>query len=383
MDYEEDNTTQSAPDAEQRSFYPYQVVNEIKDYAIFTMDIQGYFTSWNAGAEKIFGFTADEIQGKHFRFIFPDSLREQELPEHELEVAAKDGKYEAEEWHLRKGKEMFWALNVLTAIHDSAGNVVSYTKIVKDLTERKRVEDTLYEQSEQLTRIKQDLNKFIYNASHELRAPTCNIEGLLNILDSDKPKEEVQKIAEHLRSSLSTLKEKVDEVCEMANFTHRLEQQAPEKIDLKKLIEDVRYLIRDDAAKNKVRFEMQLDMKEFVFMPSQLHLIVHQLLLNAVNFADPSKESYFRVVARPKDDGLLLEVTDNGLGISSEQHDQIFELFSKATPTSSGQGLGLYYVKRVVEQAKGTVVVNSRPGEGATFSVYLPQATSPSATPES
>ena len=376
-----DTHTDIAPD--QYGFYPHQVVNEIRDYAIFTLNLDGYFTSWNAGAEKMFGFTTEEIRGQHFRHIFPEALRKRELPEHELEVAAKDGKYEAEEWHLRKNQEKFWALNVLTAIHDESGEIVSFTKIVKDLTERKRVEETLYEQSEQLTRVKHDLNQFIYNASHELRAPTCNIEGLLNIIDVSKPKEDTQKIIEHLQSSLSTLKEKVDEVCRMANFTHRLEQQAPQIINLETLLNDLVYLVRNDTKKADVRIDRQLGVKEFTFVRPQLHLVLHQLLLNAILFADPDKESYVRITTGAKEGGIELKVEDNGLGIPVERQDSIFDLFEKVDTTSAGHGLGLYYVKKVVEQAQGAVQVDSQPGVGTTFSVYLPLVSLPGTTLES
>ena len=360
-------------DAEEKAFYPHQVVNEIKDYAIFTLNLQGYFTSWNAGAENMFGHTADEIKGQHFAFIFPEALRERELPKHELEVAAQDGKYEAEEWHLRKGGESFWALNVLTAIHDENGKVVSFTKIVKDLTERKRVEDTLYEQSEQLTRVKHDLNRFIYSASHELRAPTCNIEGLLNLLDTNNSTEDIQKISGYLRKSLSTLKNKVDEVCQMANFTHRLEEEAPEHIKLARLLTDIKYQIRDEMTSQGVTLQTSLHVEQFTFVRVQLHLILHQLLLNAVAFTDPTKESYVQVAIREQDKGIHLEIIDNGLGIPAEHKDHVFTLFGKADSGTTGNGLGLYYVKRVVEQAQGTIEVTSQLGEGTTFSIYLPE----------
>ena len=367
----------------QEGFYPHSVVNEIKDYAIFTMNLEGYFTSWNAGAEQIFGYTPAEIKGKHFRYIFPANLRNQKLPEYELEVTLKDGKYEAEEWHLRKNHEKFWALNVLTAIHDSEGKVISFTKIVKDLTERKRIEDTLYEQSEQLNRVKQDLNKFIYNASHELRPPTCNIEGLLNMLRDDSLPAEAQKITRYLKQSLAILKDRVDEVCQMANFTHRLEQQSPESINLERLLQDIRYLIRNEIATTAIEVRTHLEVAEFTFVPTQLHLIFQQLLLNAIKFADPAKKGYVRVTTRSQKSGILIEVEDNGVGISPQQQGRIFMLFGKADPVSEGQGLGLYYVKRIVEQARGTISVHSQPGEGTTFKVYLPAATPIETIPES
>ena len=356
-------------------FYTNQVVDEIKDYAIFTMDTEGYFTSWNQGAKKIFGFTPDEIDGKHFRFIFPRKLREQNLPEHELEVAARDGKYEAEEWHRRKGGGKFWALNVLTAVHDQAGKVVSYTKIVKDLTERKQIEDSLYEQSEQIARVKHDLNQFIYSASHELRAPACNIEGLLNVLDVNRPKEEIAQIANYLRDSLSVLKGKVDEVCQMANFTHRLEDQQPEEIDLEKLFQDVMYLIRDEVKATNASVTSTFIASTFSFVRTQLQLIFQQLMLNAISFGDAHRGTEVAVKVSPHQQGIRLEVSDNGSGIPQDQLYNIFALFTKIRPTSPGRGLGLYYVKRIVDQARGSITVESQLGAGSTFSIYLPPFT--------
>ncbi len=356
-------------------FYTNQVVNEIKDYAIFTMDAEGYFTSWNQGAEKIFGFSPEVIDGQHFRFIFPENLRERNLPEHELEVAARDGKYEAEEWHLREGGSRFWALNVLTAVHNQEGALVSYTKIVKDLSERKKIEDSLYEQSEQLARVKHDLNQFIYNASHELRAPACNIEGLLNVLDVDRPKEEIEQIAGYLRDSLAVLKAKVDEVCQMANFTHRLEQQHPEEVVLEKLFQDVMYLIRDEVKATSASVHHAFAIKTFSFVRTQLHLTFQQLLLNAISFSQAERDVAVTVKIEPHRQGILLEVSDNGVGIPSDHLDSIFSLFAKVSPSSPGYGLGLYYVKRIVDQATGTIAVESEPEVGTTFRIYLPSLT--------
>ena len=330
----------------------------------------------------MFGHTADDIYGQHFRFIFPPHLVEKELPEIELEVAERDGKYEAEEWHQRKSGEKFWALNILTAIHNEAGETVSFTKIVKDLTERKRVEDTLYEQSEQLSRVKQDLNEFIYSASHELRAPACNIEGLLSIVDLNQPREDLGKIIKHMKSSLSVLQDKVDEVCRMANFTHRLEEQQPELINVEKAFQDIRYILRDKLADNPTTFTTRFEAQHFSFVKTQFHLVMHQLLLNAVEAADPAKDQHqIRISTRSSKAGILLEVSDNGRGIPEDQRQQVFDLFAKAD-SSEGHGLGLYYVRRIIEQTCGDIEVHSQVGKGSTFRVYLPTSEA-CVTPES
>jgi len=125
-------------------------VDSVRDYAIVMLDPAGHVVSWNAGAERIKGYRREEILGKHFSCFYPEDAIQRGLPERELEVAAKEGRFEDESWRVRKGGKPFWASVVLTAIREKEGTLRGYGKVTRDLTERKQTEERLQQQSREI-----------------------------------------------------------------------------------------------------------------------------------------------------------------------------------------------------------------------------------------
>ena len=119
------------------------LVESVRDYAIFALDPQGYILSWNAGAERFKGYTAEEIIGKHFSIFYPEEKVEEHFPEYELREAARTGRFEDEGWRLRKDGTRFWANVVITALRDESGQLLGYAKVTRDLTSRREAEDAL------------------------------------------------------------------------------------------------------------------------------------------------------------------------------------------------------------------------------------------------
>src|SRR5690606_26613906 len=119
------------------------LVNSVKDYAIFMLDREGCITTWNPGAQKIKGYTRDEILKKHFSIFYTKEALQKHHPEYELEVAKMDGKFEEEGWRLRKDGSKFWANVVISAVYDSNRELIGFSKVTRDLTERKNLEDKL------------------------------------------------------------------------------------------------------------------------------------------------------------------------------------------------------------------------------------------------
>ena len=118
------------------------LIDTVIDYAIFLLDTEGHVTSWNRGAERIKGYTPDEIIGEHFRRFYPEEDRTLGLPEHELEVAAREGRFEQEGWRLRRDGSRLWANVVITAIRDETGELIGYGKVTRDLTARRLAEES-------------------------------------------------------------------------------------------------------------------------------------------------------------------------------------------------------------------------------------------------
>ncbi|HSU89329.1 MAG TPA: PAS domain S-box protein, partial [Terriglobia bacterium] len=126
------------------------LVQEVKDYAIFMLDPKGKVLSWNAGAQRLKGYTPEEIIGKHFSIFYPKADVLNKKPQRELEIASIEGRVEDEGWRLRKDGTRFWANVVLTALHDDKGKLRGFAKITRDMTERRRAEDGLRDQAAQL-----------------------------------------------------------------------------------------------------------------------------------------------------------------------------------------------------------------------------------------
>src|SRR5262249_6637677 len=115
------------------------LVEAVQDYAIFMLDPEGYVISWNAGAQRIKGYSSDEIIGRHFRVFYPDQARAIKHPEYELEVARTRGQYMEEGWRIRKDGSRFWASVVITAVHDQSGRLIGYAKVTRDMSEHRQV----------------------------------------------------------------------------------------------------------------------------------------------------------------------------------------------------------------------------------------------------
>src|SRR5205823_1883571 len=126
------------------------MVNQVEDYAIVFLDMNGIIKSWNKGAEKIKGYKAEDINGENFSIFYTKEDRELKLPEKFLEEAARNGKAEREGWRVKKDGTLFWASVVITALYDEHKNIIGYTKVTRDLSERKKIEDQLKKFNEDL-----------------------------------------------------------------------------------------------------------------------------------------------------------------------------------------------------------------------------------------
>src|SRR4051794_36905974 len=172
------------------------LVEAVEDYAIFMLDPDGVIVSWNAGAQRIKGYTAHEAIGRHFRMFYPPDKQTARHPEHELALALRDGHYEEEGWRTRKDGTEFWANVVITAVHDAAGVHVGFAKVTRDTTERRRstqereraaaalaeANSELEVMNERLTRVAAEQSQFLAVTAHELRTPVGVLGGSADLL---------------------------------------------------------------------------------------------------------------------------------------------------------------------------------------------------------
>src|SRR6516225_621066 len=167
-------------------------VGGVTDYAIFMLDTEGVITNWNAGAERIKGYRADEIIGQHFSVFYSGKDREDGLPQRVLMTAARDGRVEAEGWRIRKDGSRFWANVVIDAVHDDAGDLIGFAKITRDMTERRAVDEQLRQSQKmeavgQLTNgVAHDFNNLLATIIPNLELAQCHIkdECVLKFLEN-------------------------------------------------------------------------------------------------------------------------------------------------------------------------------------------------------
>ncbi|PYN06001.1 MAG: hybrid sensor histidine kinase/response regulator [Candidatus Rokuibacteriota bacterium] len=358
------------------------LVDSAIDYAIFMLDTEGRVVTWNAGAERIKGYRAEEIRGRHYSCFYPEEARRAGTPAHLLEVAASQGRCEDEGWRLRKDGSRFWANVVITAVRDGAGRLLGFSKVTRDLTERRRAQEALDERAralEEKTRaleaaqealVRRErlaiLGQLAGGLSHELRNPLGVVKNsayfLRMVLPDDEPARKHLAIIER---EVGTANRIVTALLDFARVS------VPTRVpsDLNTV---VRARLDRAAVPDAVTVAATLaeDLPLVAVDPEQIGLALGNLILNALQAMPGGGALTVETSWTARD--VLIGVADTGVGIAPEHLDKIFEpLF---TTKARGIGLGLSVVKRLLEANGGGITVESTPGQGSRFLARFPRA---------
>jgi PAS domain S-box-containing protein len=369
------------------------LIESVKDYAIFLLDPDGRVATWNTGAERIKGYTADEIVGRHFSVFYPPEDVAAGKTATELRAAEIDGRFEDEGWRVRKDGSKFWADVVIAALFDDAGVLRGFAKVTRDLTERKRAE----EQARQLAaaevarevaqtashRKDGSLSMF----AHELRNPLAPILTCAHLLRQTglDPATRADCL-DRLERQARYLSRLVDDMLEASRVARGRVTLRPERLDLARLTAtaagDRRPLF--EKAGLALAVEVPATPVWVTGDPARLTQVVTNLLDNATKFTDRGGRVTVRVAADPAAGRAVLTVRDTGVGLPADLLPRLFEPFSQAERTpdrpGGGLGLGLSVVKGLVELHGGEVSAASEgPGRGAEFTVRLPLEPEPAA----
>jgi PAS domain S-box-containing protein len=347
------------------------LVESVHDYAIFMLDADGNVATWNSGAERINGYKASEIVGMHVSVLHPEG----KIITSELELAARDGRFEEEGWRIRKDGTRFWAHVVINAMRDRAGTIIGYSKITRDLTDRKRAQDEQAGRlaAEQANRAK---DEFLAMLGHELRNPMAPILTALQLmkLRGDDGTSKEQQIIERQVMHMIHL---VDDLLDISKVTRG-------KIDLELKRSDVRGIVAKAVEVASPLMEQRRQHFEITAPPhpvvaevdeARLTQVFANLITNAAKYTPVGGHVY--VTVRVASGRLHVEVRDDGIGIDQELLPRVFDLFvqgrqSTARP-AGGLGLGLTLVRTLVDLHAGTVTAHSEGvGKGSTFTVSLP-----------
>src|SRR5437867_6436017 len=355
------------------------MVTHVEDYAIFMLDVEGNVATWNAGAERIKGYRADEIIGRHFSCFYPEEDIRNGKPEQELRTAISEGRIEDEGWRLRKDGSKFWASIIITALSDSAGHLQGFSKISRDITEHKRAQDKIQELSKEMERrnaelivVNKELESFSYSVSHDLRAPLRAIDGFsLALLEDcqDRLGREERARLQRVRAAAARMGQLIDDMLQLAR-TARCEM-IPQRVDLSHLAQEIACQLQKSEPKRQARF---------VIAPGLtvegdrglLRIVLENLLANAWKFTSRQPDAHVELGSHRRDTQEVYFVRDNGVGFDMRYVDKLCA-FQRLHDVSEfpGTGVGLATVQRIIHRHGGRVWAEGAVGQGATFYFIL------------
>jgi PAS domain S-box-containing protein len=356
------------------------LVEGVTDYAIFMLDPNGQVNSWNPGAQRIKGYEPDEIIGEHFSRFYTPEDRDTGVPKRALETARETGRYEAEGWRVRKDGTRFWASVVLDAIRDEDGQLIGFAKVTRDMTEKREAQLKLGESREQLFRAQkmEALGQLTGGLAHDFNNLLTAILGAceLALRNADNP-DKLRRMLDGVRNSAQRGAGLTKQLLAFA----RAQPLEIKQIDLKNFFSDVTTLIRPSLRSN---IELVTEFSDQLWPVDADGGALELAILNlAFNARDAMKDggglriSARNVVLNGEPEGLrgehvAMTVADTGTGMSPEVVERVFEPFFTTKGFGEGTGLGLSQVFGFVKQIGGAITAESQPGEGATFTLYLP-----------
>ena len=355
------------------------LVNTVRDYAIFLLDAGGRVASWNAGAERMKGYSPQEILGQHFSVFYPKDALDKKWPQQELAMAREHGRFEDEGARLRKDGSRFWAHVVVTPLYDSRGELVGYAKVTRDLTDRKRVE--ALENAERRT------NEFLAMLAHELRNPLAPMSNALQLLSRKPASDPTEKWArEVLQRQTGQMVRLVNDLVDVSRITRSAISLERKPLDLRSAVRAAGDASRQWMETRRQGLSVDLGDEPLVVLADEARMVqvVQNLLHNASKYSP--EDSRIEVAARREDGAVALSVKDNGMGMEPELLHDAFELFRQGPRAldraEGGLGIGLTLVQRLVAMHGGTVEARSAgPGTGSEFIVRLPLADREPLTP--
>jgi PAS domain S-box-containing protein len=347
------------------------LVEGVKDYAIFMLDTDGRVTSWNSGAQRITGYPAEEITGRHLAVFYPKAAIDKKLPEQELAMAREQGRFEHEGPRLRKDGTSFWADLVMCPLYDHEGILMGYANVIRDLTDRKRAESL--EQAERHT------SEFLAMLAHELRNPLAPINNALHLLALKPPADATETwVREVLHRQTGQMTRLVEDLLDVSRIT-----RAAIPLDRQPL--DVRAVVRA-AVEGSMQWiqarghglSIELPPHEALTVvadQARLTQVMHKLLHNAARYTPEGGQ--VSISAERENIEVVIRVKDNGVGMDGELVRSAFDLFKPGQQAvqrpQGGLGIGLTLVQRLVRLHGGTVEARSAGADrGSEFIVRLP-----------
>ena len=372
------------------------LVEAVEDYAIFMLDPGGHVASWNIGAQRSKGYPADEIIGQHFRVFYPPEVQAQKHPEHELDLALRDGHYEEQGWRVRSDGSRFWANVLITAVFNEEGEHVGFAKVTRDSTQARRLEQEreralealaaanaeLGSLNEQLREAAEDQAQFLAVTAHELRTPIGVLGGSADTLSrhlDELTADERTELVSAMTNSASRLRRLLADLLTVS----RLEASALEIRTETVRVDDVLGQAVAVARRSHPDAEIVTHVPAALAVTAdrdRLAQALENLLDNAVRHGAPP----VHVAAKAGGTGTVeIRVHDAGPGVPAPVRSRLFSRFATGA-APGGTGLGLFIVRELVRAQGGDTTYEPGPPESpaGTFVIRLPRASAPTPAPD-
>jgi len=355
----------------------------IKDYAIFMLDAHGNVQNWNAGAERLKGYRDEEIVGRHFSCFYSEEDRKAGRPDEALAVAQTEGRAEDEGWRIRKDGSRFWADVIITALRDTNGNLLGFSKVTRDISERKRTENEIKKLNSDLAvramaleEANRELEAFNYTVAHDLSKPLTAINGYCQVLRDlcdDKLGEQENKYICEIFDGTCRMNRLIDTLLNFSRLGHT--ELCLEMID----VSTIARIIAADLMLSEQSRRVDIHIAEGLTACADaglLHVVLDNLLGNAWKYTRKQEVAVIELGSSDIDDVPTFFVRDNGVGFDMAQIDKLFTPFQRIACADEyrGFGIGLATVERIIRRHGGRIWGEGEPGKGACF--YFTLATS-------
>lgn len=319
-------------------FNPLQ--EEIKEKPFFEIE---YFTSnidkFRELLEKILP-ESTLIKGYEIEFTFPDGQKFFHLNAQQI---------------IEEGRKM---QKILIVFHD--------------VTDEKKMKENLNNKNEQLNKVNKDLDTFVYTASHDLKAPINNIEGLITVMENSVGSStETYEVIQMMRESIDKFKNNINDLSTIA----RIEKDGNGTaviVELEELFEEVKFNLKEEIKKSEAVIWSDFSLTPTLrFSRKNLRSILHNLLSNAIKFRVPRRKPEISISTEKLNNYILLKAKDNGIGIKEEDKEKVVALYQRLHPEIEGSGVGMNIVKKIIDNNGGKIEIESEVGKGSTFKVYI------------
>ncbi len=356
------------------------LLEQARDHGLILLDAGGRVMAWFAGAEEIFGFTAEDMTGRTLHPIFTPEDIARRVPEHEREVATAIGRAEDDRWQMRKDGTRIWVTGLLYALRDDSARLVGFAKVVRDRTDAREHVDTIENRLETATQAARRKDVFIATLGHELRNPLAALVNALAIVRAAGP------VDERLSYPIQIIERQTEALRRLVADLLDVSRIAAGKVELKTRPLDLDDVLRAAVESVRPRAEQKRQSLLLLLLDGptpieadgdRLQQVFVNLLDNAVKYTDEGGHVWVKGSIEGHD--ALVRVQDTGAGIDPSMLPQLFDLFTQDPSArhraEGGLGLGLPLVREIVALHGGTVQVRSEgPGKGSEFTVRLPLA---------